>query len=39
MDTIGMSAEGNVSVMLGDPRRAIRTMAVPILIEIGRAHV
>lgn len=34
MDTIGMSAEGNVSVMLGDPRRAIRTMAVPILIAL-----
>ena len=29
-----MSSEANVSVLLGDPRKAIRTMAVPILLAL-----
>ena len=29
-----MSAEGNVSMLLGDPRKAIRTMTVPLLIAL-----
>ena len=34
VDTAGMSAEGNVSMLLGDPRKAIRTMTVPLLIAL-----
>ena len=31
---LDMTAEGNVSILLGDPRRAIRAMTVPLLIAL-----